>query len=83
MLLETVGGCMSKRARDLGRIPPHKHCIWCGRAVDEDKRFCSNKCEEDYNRAEKRRRRSFMIYMIILMGMFLVWFLLITRRPSS
>jgi predicted nucleic acid-binding Zn ribbon protein len=71
---------MSRKTRDLGKIPPHKHCIWCGKAVDEDKRFCSNKCEEEFNKAERRRKRSFIIYMILLMAMFLVWFLLISGR---
>jgi predicted nucleic acid-binding Zn ribbon protein len=74
---------MSRKTRDLGKIPPHKHCIWCGKAVDEDKRFCSNKCEEEFNKAEKRRKRSFIIYMILLMAMFLVWFLLISGRQHS
>jgi predicted nucleic acid-binding Zn ribbon protein len=74
---------MSRKTRDLGKIPPHKHCIWCGKAVDEDKRFCSNKCEEEFNKAERRRKRSFIIYMILLMAMFLVWFLLISGRQHS
>jgi predicted nucleic acid-binding Zn ribbon protein len=74
---------MSRKTRDLGKIPPHKHCIWCGKAVDEDKRFCSNKCEEEFNKAERRRKRSFIIYMILLMAMFLVWFLLISGRQRS
>jgi predicted nucleic acid-binding Zn ribbon protein len=74
---------MSRKTRDLGKIPPHKHCIWCGKAVDEDKRFCSNKCEEEFNKAERRRKRSFIIYMILLMAMFLIWFLLISGRQRS
>jgi len=74
---------MSRKTRDLGKIPPHKHCIWCGKAVDEDKRFCSNKCEEEFNKAERRRKRSFIIYMVLLMAMFLVWFLLISGRQHS
>lgn len=38
------------------KLAPHKHCGVCGKAIPEDKQFCSVKCREVYEQREKRYR---------------------------
>lgn len=39
------------------KIPQHSHCQICGKAIPVDERFCSDKCEEEYDEYVKKRKR--------------------------
>jgi|YelNatPaOPRAMG01_1025707.scaffolds.fasta_scaffold53080_2 predicted nucleic acid-binding Zn ribbon protein len=71
---------MSKKFKIEESIPKHKHCIICGAAISVDKEFCSEKCEEQYNKMVKRRKYSLWIMMLIFPAMFLILLLLSPRR---
>ncbi|MBS7657641.1 MAG: DUF2116 family Zn-ribbon domain-containing protein [Candidatus Bathyarchaeia archaeon] len=60
-------------------IPKHKHCLICGVSVSVDKEFCSDKCEEQYNKMVKRRKYSLWI-MLIFPAFFFILLLLSYRR---
>ncbi len=56
-------------------IVPHRHCIVCGKAIEPDKTFCSDECEEAWNK-ERKRQRNFTIFMfLMLFGFLLLMFL--------
>ncbi|OYT34809.1 hypothetical protein B6U96_11930 [Archaeoglobales archaeon ex4484_92] len=61
-------------------IIPHRHCLVCGKAIEPDKQFCSDECEEIMKK-ERRRQRNFMIFMflILVLLMFFVWLPYITK----
>ncbi|GAB4327651.1 MAG: hypothetical protein Kow0069_34640 [Promethearchaeota archaeon] len=52
------------------RIPPHKHCSVCGRAIPLDREFCSQECADHYRGFEKKKeKRSYMqiVFLVIMM----------------
>lgn len=60
------------------RLSPHKHCIVCGKAIQEGQEFCSARCRQSYERKEKRYRtttRISYILFIILLLIFMLTFL--------
>ncbi|MCD6383492.1 MAG: DUF2116 family Zn-ribbon domain-containing protein [Thermoplasmata archaeon] len=68
---------VSDEYRSSARIPPHKHCIVCGKAIPEDERFCSEECEAAFKRMQRAKILNFVymfilvvVLMIILRGMF-------------
>jgi len=61
-------------------IPKHKHCMICGVSIPIDKEFCSEKCEEQYNKMVKKRKYSLWIMMLIFPAMLLILLLLSPRR---
>ncbi|RLI77100.1 DUF2116 family Zn-ribbon domain-containing protein [Archaeoglobales archaeon] len=53
-------------------IIPHRHCVVCGKAIEPDKIYCSDECEDVMNK-EKKRQRNFMIFMFaILIALFIL-----------
>ena len=48
------------------RIPQHKHCMICHKAIPSKKDLCSDECEEKYQQIEKKRRT----YMYIMYALF-------------
>jgi predicted nucleic acid-binding Zn ribbon protein len=52
------------------RVPPHKHCIVCGKATSENQEFCSNKCKEEYTKRERRykmtTRVTYLLFIVII-----------------
>jgi predicted nucleic acid-binding Zn ribbon protein len=51
------------------QLPDHTHCPVCDAAVPFDQKFCSEKCEGEFNEeAKKSRRRNnlFIIAVVIL-----------------
>ena len=55
-------------------VPSHKHCVICGKSISIDKEFCSQKCEEDYSRIVKRRKRSNYLMIALLVVMMAILF---------
>ena len=61
-------------------IVPHRHCIVCGKAIEPDQQFCSEDCEEVFQK-ERKRQRNFMIFMFLILFLLLavIWFPYITK----
>jgi len=54
-------------------IPKHRHCIVCSTPISFDKEFCGPNCEDQFKRAERRRKYS----MVAIIAMFpLLYFVL-------
>lgn len=43
-------------------IQQHRHCVICDKAVPPDKKFCSERCEEQMNLKLKKNKRWSQIY---------------------
>ena len=54
-------------------IPQHKHCLVCGKSMELDGDFCSEKCEQAVATRKKAQRRTTWI-MLGVMGIILVLF---------
>lgn len=54
-------------------IPAHQHCEICGKVVGVDVRFCSTKCEEVHDEAQRYKKRQMWILLAILVGILLVF----------
>ena len=50
------------------RIPQHKHCLICNKAIPAKDTLCSEECEEKYEQLDRKRRN----YMYIMYGLFAV-----------
>ena len=55
------------------RINPHRHCQICGAAVPNNSTFCSDKCEQEYKRIVKQRKR----FNYLLIGMLVIFFVIL------
>ena len=50
------------------RIPPHRHCKECGKPVQLDEIFCSDKCETAFKtKLRTRRNRLYLFYMMAVL----------------
>jgi len=54
-------------------VEDHKHCVVCGRAIEQDKFICSPACEEVMKRSQKQAARS----RFIMLGMFVALFVVL------
>ena len=64
-----------KRPVDSGpavRIPPHGHCVVCGKAVPEGEKFCSEECEASFKKMQLAKIMQF-IYMLLLVFILLLF----------
>jgi predicted nucleic acid-binding Zn ribbon protein len=50
------------------KVPQHKHCYVCGKAHNEDVRFCGDKCKESKKAELSKKKRQLFIIQILLMG---------------
>jgi predicted nucleic acid-binding Zn ribbon protein len=50
----------------LAQVTPHRHCIVCGKTIDEDETFCDELCEAKYKSAQKRQMLFFAIFIVLL-----------------
>ena len=48
------------------RIPQHKHCMICHKAIPAKEDLCSEECKEKYEQLDRKRRN----YMYIMYGLF-------------
>jgi predicted nucleic acid-binding Zn ribbon protein len=46
------------------RLPQHKHCLNCGRAVSPSKEFCTEECETERIGMLRRKRRQLLILYV-------------------
>jgi predicted nucleic acid-binding Zn ribbon protein len=54
------------------KIPPHKHCLKCGRSIPVNKEFCSAECQEFIEGEENRRKRRTRLVVFSYLGLFIV-----------
>lgn len=54
----------------------HHHCPICESPIPLDKKFCSKKCEEEFNKIEKRRKYSTLLMLLLIPALFLIMALL-------
>jgi len=57
---------------DMKKTQPHRHCLNCGISVPPDKNFCSQKCEDEWNRMVKRKKQSTYIWLIFFVILMLI-----------
>ncbi len=50
----------------------HRHCIVCGKAIEQDKFFCSPSCEDVFKKQQKRMSRSRLIMIAIFVAIFVM-----------
>ncbi len=50
----------------------HRHCVVCGKAIEQDKYFCSLSCEDIFKKQRKRMARSRLIMMLIFVALFVL-----------
>jgi len=59
-------------------IIPHRHCIVCGKAIEPDKKFCSDNCQKEYEK-ERKKQRNFTLMMFVLLFLVLMFLMAIGR----
>ncbi|MGA2971351.1 MAG: DUF2116 family Zn-ribbon domain-containing protein [Candidatus Bathyarchaeia archaeon] len=55
-------------------IAKHKHCVMCSTPIPMDRDFCGPMCEDEHKRAERKRKYTFIVVLL----MFPVLFFLLT-----
>lgn len=51
------------------RIPQHRHCHYCDKAIPFDKQYCNEECEDARKtvvRSKKRQLQLFYLLMVII-----------------
>lgn len=54
--------------RSAQRIPQHKHCMICHKAIPAKEKLCSDECQMEFEKLDRKRRS----YMYIMYGLFFV-----------
>lgn len=65
---------MSKRQKKSEEVRKHRHCVLCGAAMRGPGKFCSKKCEEEYEKRLKKRKYMTFIPPIIMVVILIVMF---------
>ncbi len=60
------------------RLPQHKHCLTCGRAISPKNEYCSDECEEKRINTLQKKKRQLLILYAISVVIVIVAFLLAT-----
>jgi predicted nucleic acid-binding Zn ribbon protein len=58
------------------RIPQHRHCQYCDKAIPPDKRYCDDNCESSHKAAVKAKKRQLMMFYILMILVFVAALLL-------
>lgn len=53
------------------RIPQHRHCQNCDKAIPYDKKYCDDKCEQEYVTVRKAKKKQLMTFYIIMVIIFI------------
>jgi predicted nucleic acid-binding Zn ribbon protein len=57
-------------------IPRHRHCIVCATPIAMEREFCSSNCEDEFKRAERKRKYMMLIPIFLIFPFFLLILLL-------
>ncbi len=60
------------------KVTPHKHCLVCGKAVDEELLYCSEKCEREFSKSQ-RRQKIFFVGFLLLLALLMLWSLITAK----
>lgn len=53
----------------------HRHCVMCGKVISSSEYLCSEKCEKEFQKHQKRagkRRTIFMVLFIAMLAVFII-----------
>jgi predicted nucleic acid-binding Zn ribbon protein len=50
------------------QLPDHSHCLVCDAAVPADQKFCSETCENEFEKASKKSKSRNNIYMVLVVA---------------
>jgi len=64
----------------LTKVASHKHCIVCGKTIDEMETFCDEVCESKYKSAQRRQTLFFLVFIGLLILMLIVSVILKTPQ---
>jgi len=53
------------------RIPQHRHCNFCDKAIPFDKQYCDEKCEEQYVSVRKAKKKQLQVFYIVMVVIFI------------
>lgn len=53
------------------RVPQHKHCLNCDKAIPLDRKYCDEKCEAERERVLKAKKRQLLIFYVIMILIFI------------
>jgi predicted nucleic acid-binding Zn ribbon protein len=60
------------------KVIPHKHCVVCGKAVDVEQLYCSDECEREFGKSQ-RRQKLFFFGFLILLALLMLWSLMTAK----
>ncbi len=58
------------------RIPQHKHCRNCDKAVPADREYCDEECEQHHKASVKAKKKQLQIFYVIMIVIFIFALLL-------
>jgi predicted nucleic acid-binding Zn ribbon protein len=58
------------------RLPQHKHCYTCGKAVSPKDEYCSDDCERERFEMLAKKKRQLLLLYAISVGVVIVAFVL-------
>lgn len=53
------------------RIPQHRHCSNCDRAIPADKEYCNEACETEQKNALRSKKRQLQFFYVIMVLIFI------------
>jgi predicted nucleic acid-binding Zn ribbon protein len=57
-------------------VPRHRHCIVCATPIGIEREFCSSNCEDEFKKAERKRKYMMIVPILLIFPLFLVLILL-------
>ncbi|MFX0043289.1 MAG: DUF2116 family Zn-ribbon domain-containing protein [Candidatus Hodarchaeota archaeon] len=57
---------------------PHLHCPICGKAMPNDRKFCSQSCKDNYIEQDRKQKKKSRIQCIFLIVMLVAMMLIMT-----
>ncbi|HDP97289.1 MAG TPA: DUF2116 family Zn-ribbon domain-containing protein [Euryarchaeota archaeon] len=63
------------------RIPQHRHCRNCEKAIPADREFCNDACETEHESALKSKKRQLQFFYVI-MGLIFVFALILSSSGA-
>lgn len=62
------------------RLPQHRHCQNCDRAIPYKEKFCDDNCEKEYKAKLVAKKRQLMFFYMVMVAVFIISFTLIFLR---
>jgi len=53
-------------------IPRHRHCVVCATPIALEREFCSQNCEDEFRRAERKRKYMMIVPLLLIFPFFLL-----------